>query len=525
MRCSVAISPLLVCANQGSAFLGTAWTSRGHTSMLSSALLSSKYGLGAGIVHKTEYWGTISLGTPAQDFTVIFDTGSGNLIVPLDSCDGAGCNKHKKYKPSGSSSSSRTQGSDDDHATITFGTGQVTGDFYQDQLCLGQSCATIKFIAATAESAQPFSSTAFDGIMGLAFQDLSMGPGFNIIDDMVSSRALHKNVFSVYLSDNGSSEIAFGGYKSANLASDILWAPVTKQSYWQVGIDDITMNEQATGFCGSGGCQVAVDTGTSMLAGPSSLIDKMEKKLGLKDDCSNFNDMPRLGFAIGNKVLNLQPEDYIDKSDSCSTSFMALDVPPPRGPLFVFGDPFLRRFVTLYDRDGPQVGFAVSRHDGDSISPDKVMGTMASGAALPVATMQPAQDSDSGTSVGLSGDAGLGHQNEQSSDDAAPARQEDPAPAAEAVVAEAPASQHDYTASFKDVFGDDRVANSVTSAPVLEAAYHPSGSESKSPMESMRDIFRRRELLQTQGRKAHIAKVEHNQDVYSIALHRRPRHH
>merc|ERR1711972_274117 len=67
---------------------------------------------------------------------------------------------------------------------------------------------------------------------------------------------------------------------------------------------------------------------------------------------------------------NLKPEDYMDSSTSdCSFSLMALDVPPPKGPLFIFGDPFLRRFVTIFDNgnaDGPRVGFAVSNHQGSS---------------------------------------------------------------------------------------------------------------------------------------------------------------
>jgi len=44
---------------------------------------------------------------------------------------------------------------------------------------------------------------------------------------------------------------------------------------------------------------------------------------------------------------------------------MSLDVPPPKGPLFIFGDPFLRRFVTIYDRgsgSGARIGFAVAKH-------------------------------------------------------------------------------------------------------------------------------------------------------------------
>merc|ERR1719421_1146496 len=86
-----------------------------------------------------------------------------------------------------------------------------------------------------------------------------------------------------------------------------------------------------------------------------------------KDDCSNLNQLPKIGFQIGEKVLNLRPDDYMDvngRRTECSFSLMSLDVPPPKGPLFIFGDPFLRRFVTVFDRTKPAVGFAVAKHDG-----------------------------------------------------------------------------------------------------------------------------------------------------------------
>jgi len=108
-----------------------------------------------------------------------------------------------------------------------------------------------------------------------------------------------------------------------------------------------------------------VDTGTSMLAGPSDLVEKLSGMVNAKEDCSNFDQLPNLGFKIGDTVLNLRPDDYMDRSASgCSFSLMALDVPPPKGPVFIFGDPFLRRFVTIYDRSKPAVGFAVAKHDG-----------------------------------------------------------------------------------------------------------------------------------------------------------------
>jgi hypothetical protein len=260
-------------------------------------------------------------------------------------------------------------------AAIHFGTGKIHGQFYQDKLCLGRgtACMDANFIGTDYESESPFTECAFDGIMGLGFKDLSMGDGFNMIDDVVSQHSLPHNQFSVYLKDHESgSEISFGGYKRSQAASDVLWAPVTRESYWQIAIDDVTFNNKKTGLCSN--CQVAVDTGTSLLAGPSEVIEQLGSKLDVKMDCSNFKSLPKLGFAIGEKVLNLLPEDYIDHAVTpmrsiCVLSLMTLDVPPPKGPLFIFGDPFLRRYLTIYDRVGgpdgsPRVGFAVAQHQG-----------------------------------------------------------------------------------------------------------------------------------------------------------------
>ena len=54
-------------------------------------------------------------------------------------------------------------------------------------------------------------------------------------------------------------------------------------SHRQVVIDDITFDNKPKNLCADG-CEVAVDTGTSMLAGPSDLVDKLSSMLGAKEE-------------------------------------------------------------------------------------------------------------------------------------------------------------------------------------------------------------------------------------------------
>merc|ERR1719345_667088 len=146
------------------------------------------------------------------------------------------------------------------------------------------------------------------------------------------------------------------------MVSDMFWQPVSRDTgYWQVPINDVTINNKKQNLCED--CQVAVDTGTSQLAGPTDVINDLAKRLNVKNDCSNYNDLPDLGFVMGDNILNLKPQDYVDKgSEGCEVSLMALDVPPPNGPLFIFGDPFLRKYYTAYDQENKRVGFATARH-------------------------------------------------------------------------------------------------------------------------------------------------------------------
>lgn len=289
------------------------------------------------VSYKTSFSGKISIGHPAQEFQVVFDTGSAHVVVPSSTCTNQTCQKHRNYNIDASKDAVAINVDGDavpegelcDQVTIGYGTGMVTGEFVREKVCLGVPddsknvpCIDVSIVMAVEMTPQPFESFTFDGIFGLALDSLAMTPEFSFFNSLAKSKTSAGLQFGVYLTDSEAeqqSEIALGGYNPDRLLTPLQWAPVAMQNlgYWQVFIKEVRVNGKALSVCKSGNCRGIVDTGTSHLGIPGHALEDVFQLLSVEStdlpgDCRKVTGGLDLEIVLGdNLTLTLPPSSYM----------------------------------------------------------------------------------------------------------------------------------------------------------------------------------------------------------------------
>jgi len=319
-------------------------------------------------VYDIEYYGIITIGTPAQEFEVLFDTGSSNLWVPQINCVSCALyypGERHVYNPA----ESTTFVADGEHFDITYGSGAVSGVMAYDDVSLGNDIIIKQQEFGMIHDMSGFSDYGydlFDGLLGLGFDGLAEGGAVTPFHEAMEQGLVASPVFSFYLGWRGDEGLlTFGGIDETKYVGDISWIPVTRALYWQIEIEGFSMGD----YVSTEPQAAIVDTGTSLIIGPNEAVKEIAELAGidyfmpdstLLVDCDKVQDMPDLTFMINGS--NFTVPNYmlfLEYYGECIFALEGYDFYTPE-LTWILGDMFLHRFYSIYDYENEMIGLAES---------------------------------------------------------------------------------------------------------------------------------------------------------------------
>jgi len=330
----------------------------------------------------TMYYGTIQMGTPAVDFLALFDTGSSNLWLPASNCTNCASTK-TKYNPAASS----TYKANGTSFEIRYGTGSMTGFVCHDVLTIGDLQVEVDFAAATNEPGATFKVAKFDGILGLGWPTIAVDGITPVMQRMAAERVIDSYMFGFYLQSDTSKtgKLTLGGYDKTK-APQLSWVPVSQENYWSVNMQSMSFN----GWVATNVTWAIVDSGTSLLAGPSYDVTAIASRFGATSvgngeyivDCdATLPEMTvTLGSGSNSATLTVKGDDLRIKICrfiiicECILAMAGIDL---EKPLWILGDVLMRDYYTVFDFGNAQVGFAPVSSWDEEVKVEKMVSASA----------------------------------------------------------------------------------------------------------------------------------------------------
>jgi len=326
------------------------------------------------------YLGNITLGTPDQTFQIVLDTGSSNLWIVDDSCTDTECDgldnplfgpawKKQKYARTKSS----TYLPDGRDFEIYYGSGSCYGNLVVDTLKLAGFTVLNQTFGAATGIAQVFGYFPIDGILGLGWPAIAEDNVIPPIQNMKDQ--LDAYLFTVWLDRHVKPSegqtgglITYGALDTKNCDAEIVYTPITSETYWQFNIEGFSVGKYANQAQAS----AISDTGTSFIYGPYDDVDQIIALSGAEYDfntglyvvdCDEAKKLVDLVFTVNKKPLNIPgPEHVVDLELDDNKCALGVDYGFGFDFDWLLGDSVIRTYCTVYDVGGEQIGFSKAHH-------------------------------------------------------------------------------------------------------------------------------------------------------------------
>lgn len=380
-------------------------------------------------VGDTQYLSYFTLG--GQTMAGILDTGSFELVVFSQIC--TSCGKAAQYDPS----LSATHRAGSMFAGQYYGSGETWSQDASDQMLLGPYRINQSFWEVSRAKMPVLFASEFHAIIGLGPPETPAKDAWEAaarsahnISEVLSTvgevdnatlqsardkariavemgkrstplKAMNENMFSVCIGKNpGSEGVLIWNDTSVALYPQLFHkVPVIGRNSWSVKahnarlayVRNMTESHPTNGTDADGeeesfhkstsislgcedGCGVLLDSGTSLLAVPHTVINRLVQLIASPTlNCSNMWELPHLVFDLNGKTFSLPPDVYVSEVSFAVPSYMQSFVrlrhlgteaqrPGSRcdllvmesyaksnaGPLWIFGMPFFRKYYTSF---------------------------------------------------------------------------------------------------------------------------------------------------------------------------------
>ncbi|CAD8072283.1 unnamed protein product [Paramecium primaurelia] len=309
-----------------------------------------------------QYYGVVKIGTPPQEFTVIYDTGSGELWVPSVGC--IGCHNSKYFTVE----ESKTVEVTDYVVEIQYGKGKVYGCVVKDYVGLPQSnihsYMPLLLIIREAE----IYGLQSDGVMGLN-NDKKVP---NLFDLAQQQGLMNNSIFVMQLNQNPYQSRIYYNISEQKLNNGTQWINSTDDEFWTIPVQQaqilqyiINFNETQFAIIDSGTSDIMMNEEIYELV-LGSLLKVCKKQLGIIFCPCNPNEnqkqyLPDVIIISNGIKFNISYYSYIistnPQNDYCQITLSSNKQLMNNSNFMIFGDPFLINYITIFDKENNRIGF------------------------------------------------------------------------------------------------------------------------------------------------------------------------
>nr|XP_019049096.1 endopeptidase [Kwoniella bestiolae CBS 10118]OCF28026.1 endopeptidase [Kwoniella bestiolae CBS 10118] len=290
----------------------------------------------------------IQIGTPAQTFLMIMDTGSADTWVPSTSCGIANCGDHTAI----GADNSKTFQASETQFQVTYGSGAVAGVLAADSMTIAGMTLVNHVMGVTLQESVQFSANnvPFDGLVGLALGKLANQGVQTPLESLASTGLIKDPILGIALGrltdgeNNG--ELVFGQANTAKLdPTTTQTLEVTSQEgFWEVDMAAVSID----GVDAVTGRQAILDTGTSLMIAPPADVGGGMFSIPCTIDQEITMTFGNVAFQIDVRDLLFQPLSA-DLTGDCLSSLSAGTIKDD--VTWLLGDSFLKNVYMTTNAD------------------------------------------------------------------------------------------------------------------------------------------------------------------------------